>query len=216
MPSTCEALMQRLYGTDIWTGFEAAPDGTDLQGWNGNHPSLARLASTKQDAKVVIDVGVWKGQSTISMAKAMKANGIDGVVIAVDTFLGSPEPWSGEHSKFQRKFGFPDIYTTFLTNTVNSGVTDYVIPVAQTSSTAAKIFASLKITASVIHVDAAHEYREVINDLNDYWELLAPGGFLIGDDYDRFWPGVIEAAGEFSARKKRPLMVEGIKFILQK
>jgi hypothetical protein len=33
----------------------------------------------------------------------------------------------------------------------------------------------------------------------DPWDLLAPGGFLIGDDYDQDWPDVIEAAATSSA-----------------
>ena len=86
----------------------------------------------------MVDVGVWKGQSTINMALAMKSSGMDGCVIAVDTFLGSPEHW--DMKLFDRKNGFPDLYWVFMSNAIPAGAADYIVPVAQTSVTAAHIF----------------------------------------------------------------------------
>jgi Methyltransferase domain len=216
MSSVCDSLMQQLYGANIWNGFEPAFAEAEIQGWNGNHPSLRRLAAMHSPTRIVIDIGVWKGQSTVTMARSMKEGGIDGAVIAIDTFLGSPEHWSFGQVAFARRFGQPDLYQRFLSNVVGAGVQDYVVPMPQTSATAAQILARLGIRAAVIHVDAAHDYREVMNDLTDYWEILEDGGYLIGDDYHRSWPGVVRAAGEFSARVGRPLSVEGIKFVIQK
>jgi hypothetical protein len=86
----------------------------------------------------------------------------------------------------------------------------------QTSSTAAAILRRMEIQPAVIHVDAAHEYREVMNDLVDYWSILQDGGYLIGDDYAETWPGIVKAAGEFSATVGKPLSVEPPKFIIKK
>ncbi|HXO02947.1 MAG TPA: class I SAM-dependent methyltransferase [Stellaceae bacterium] len=209
--------MQKLYGHDIWEGFQPSTTESEIQGWNGDHPSLDRLVSTAgDDRKIVIDVGVWKGQSTITMGHAMRRAGIDGCVIAVDTFLGSPEHWSGPAALFSRVNGLPDLYQTFLSNVRKAGLTRYIVPMPQTSSTAALILARLQITASIVHVDAAHEYEDVMRDAAAYWALLRPGGYLIGDDYHETWPGVVRAAGEFSAKVKRPLTVDAPKWILQK
>ena len=35
------------------------------------------------------------------------------------------------------------------------------------------------------------EGGEFYLDLSFYWDLLAPGGLLVGDDYMWYWPGVI-------------------------
>lgn len=164
----------------------------------------------------MIDVGVWKGQSTITMANAMKRNGIEGCVIAVDTFLGSAEHWAGKIANFRRINGMPDLYTTFLSNVCERELTDYVVPLPQTSATAAAILSSQNIVASLIHLDAAHNYEDVLRDAVAYWELLTPGGYLIGDDYHESWPGVVRAAGEFSATVGRPLGIEGPKWILRR
>jgi predicted O-methyltransferase YrrM len=215
MPELQRIIMQKLYRHDVWDRFtpDAAPG--EVEGWNGSHPSLARLTQARGNATVV-DVGVWKGQSTITMARAMKTAGVDGCVIAVDTFLGSAEHWDTARNLFTRSNGFPNIYQTFLANVHAAGITDYVVPMPQTSVNAAMILRQLRITASVIHVDAAHEYESVLNDAQEYWNILAPGGYLIGDDYHPSWPGVIRAAGELSARLCRPLSIESPKWILQK
>jgi hypothetical protein len=218
MNTVFDELMEKLYGENIWTGFVPHPvEAGVVQGWNGHHPSLARLTSSP-GRKIVVDVGVWKGQSTITMANAMRQHGIDGAVIAVDTFLGSPEHWrDGRSGKlFGMKHGMPDLYQTFMSNVYAAGLTGYVIPMAQTSTTACNILARMKIKPTVVHVDAAHEYVEVLRDIEDYWAIIENLGYLIGDDYLMSWPGVIRAAGEFSAKIRKPLIIETPKFILQK
>jgi hypothetical protein len=217
MPLTCQHIMQLAYGHNVWEGFEPSEVSAEVQGWNGNHPSLDRLiAISSTGGAVVIDVGVWKGQSTITMANAMRRADIDGCVIAVDTFLGSPEHWSGGGALFSRRNGFPDLYRTFLSNVHASGLSDFVVPIPQTASTAAIILKRSAIKAALVHIDAAHEYEDVMRDASAYWSLISPGGYLVGDDYHETWPGVVRAAGEFSAKVGRPLSVEGPKWILQK
>ncbi len=218
MPSVANCVMQRLYRRDIWRDFKPRQNNAEeVQGWNGNHPSLRRLVSSSSSGtNVVVDVGVWKGQSTITMANAMKAAGIDGCVIAVDTFLGSPEHWSMGGDLFERANGRPDLYETFLDNVALANLTDYVVPVPQTSVTAARILRGLGIKAAIVHIDAAHEYEEVIRDAEEYWEILSAGGYLVGDDYDQSWGGVVRAAGVFSAKVGLPLTIEPPKWILRK
>jgi hypothetical protein len=39
---------------------------------------------------------------------------------------------------------------------------------------------------------------------------------MIRDDFDVTWPGVVQAADEFSAKVRKPLTIEPPKFIIQK
>lgn len=216
MPALQRSIMQRLYGQNLWEGFRPArPALPEIEGWNGDHPVLSELATLGPQI-VVIDVGVWKGQSTITMAAAMKRAQLDNCVIAVDTFLGSVEHWSGAEYNFTRRHGMPDLYQTFLENAYHSGVADYVVPLPQTSTTAALILQQLGIAAAAVHIDASHEYADVLRDAEAYWKIVAEGGFLVGDDYNDVWPGVVRAAGEFSARVTRPMIVQSPKWILRK
>ena len=171
---------------------------------------------TDDDALAIKDAQSNLLSRTIEKVIVVRRAGIDGCVIAVDTFLGSPEHWSGPAALFSRVNGLPDLYQTFLSNVRKAGLTRYIVPMPQTSSTAALILARLQITASIVHVDAAHEYEDVMRDAAAYWALLRPGGYLIGDDYHETWSGVVRAAGEFSAKVKRPLTVDAPKWILQK
>ena len=210
-------IMNTLYKSDIWDGFrpEREMDSEIIQGWNGYAPSLKRLVSIPHDSKVVIDVGVWKGQSTITLANAMKAAGINGCVIGVDTFLGSFEHWTMD-TLYRRHHAAPDLYNTFLNNVYYSGLTDYILPLPQSSINAARVLKVHKITASLVHIDEAHEYDEVIADARAYWGLLQPGGLLVGDDYHYTWPGVVKAAAQFSLETAQPLAIEVPKWIIQK
>jgi predicted O-methyltransferase YrrM len=210
------SVMHLLYAHDIWDGFEPHWAEDEVQGWNGEHPSLAHFASTS-GKKVVIDIGVWKGQSTITMAQSMKRNHIDGVVIAIDTFLGSHEHWGGDGATlFGRHHGHPDLYWTFLSNVARAELTDYVVPMPQTSTTAVQILEALNIRASIVHVDAAHEYKEVLRDAQDYWRILEAGGVMIGDDYHESWPGVIRAARDFAQKAGQQLIIDEPKWIVKK
>jgi hypothetical protein len=212
MPELQKKTMQNLYGQDVWEGFVPLANST-LSGWNGDHPSLRRLASLPGD-KLVADVGVWKGQSTINMALAMRDAGIDGCVLAIDTYLGSPEHW--DTIEFSRTNAMPNLFEIFMSNVIHAGVEDYVIPLPQTSVTASMVLKSKGIYPNLVHVDAAHEYEEALRDFQIYYDILSPGGYIIGDDYHETWPGVVRAAGEFSAAIQRPLEIDGVKWIMRK
>jgi hypothetical protein len=216
MPSVQNHVMTQLYGRSVWEGFTPVLSAPDLQGWNGDHPSLDRLTSSATGEKIVADIGTWKGQSTINMALAMKRLGIDGCVIGVDTFLGSPEHWGLEPPLFSRKHGMPDLFLTFMSNVYLLGVSDYIVPLPQTSVTAAAILRKTGIKPSIAHIDAAHEYEEVLRDAEEYFSILSPAGYLIGDDYHISWPGVVRAANEFAAKHVLPMSVEPPKWIVQK
>ena len=213
MPSIQHEIMQQLYGKNIWADFVPGQSQEVVEGWNGIHPSLTRLASIP-GRKCVVDIGVWKGQSTITLANAMKAHEIDGCVISVDTFLGSIE----HHDSLNelRINGRPRLFEVFMTNVYENGVSDYVVPFPQTSITASAILKQRGILADIVHVDAAHEYREVLADCEAFWPIVKPGGYMIGDDYVQGWWGVVKAAGEFSSQLCLPLTIEFPKWILQK
>jgi SAM-dependent methyltransferase len=210
-------LMRRIHGTNIYAGF--TPGLTeDRQGWNSHHPAFEEIIRNLRP-DIVIDVGVWKGTSTILLADLLKRYRVPGAVIGVDTFLGNLEHWdrtSGFAGLMQFRFGRPLLYEQFLSNVVHADAQDRIVPLAQTTTIAAMLLAKIGVQAGLIHIDASHDYEDVLNDARLYWDILAPGGFLIGDDYNQDWPGVIEAADEFAAEKSVPLMNSPPKWIVRK
>jgi hypothetical protein len=91
-PGIRDILIRTLWrDTDPFAGLAAAPEQVDVQGWSGSrHPWLVEAVEETRP-RIVIEIGVRKGASTLHMAEALRRRGIPGVVIAVDTWLGSSE-----------------------------------------------------------------------------------------------------------------------------
>ncbi|HVC60345.1 MAG TPA: class I SAM-dependent methyltransferase [Acetobacteraceae bacterium] len=189
----------------LWHGLDPLVNPTvslppDAQGWNSQHAYLAE-AIDRHRPGVAVEVGVWKGASVLTMARRMRDIGCDGVVIAVDTWLGSSEHWLDPrtHAQIPRLNGLPLLYYVFLNNVIAEGLQDYVLPLPLDSGSACAVLTRLDIRPSVLHVDAAHDYQSVLADLEHWWTLLRPGGTLIADDYAA-WPTVTQAVDHFVAR----------------
>jgi glycosyltransferase involved in cell wall biosynthesis len=171
----------------------------DLQGWNSEHRYLAESIAELKPASV-LEVGVWKGGSTIFMANEIKRLCINSVVIAVDTWLGSSEHWlTSDFSQISFLSGYPALYHKFISNVVRSNVGEYILPMPMDSLNAAKVLKCLGARLTVIHLDGGHDYESVAADLRAWWPLLADGGVLIGDDYfaNGLWPDVKRAFDDF-------------------
>ena len=197
-------LLDRLwYGRDPYLGFTSSM-ARDLQGWNSDHTYLTE-AIDRHRPGVVVEVGVWKGASVLTMARRMRETGCDGVVLAVDTWLGSAEHWLDANLKdlIPQMNGFPQLYFAFMGNVVAEGLQDYVLPLPLDSANACEVLRSRDVRPVLLHVDAAHDYAAVTADLERWWPLLQPGGTLIADDYDatyRVWETVSRAVDDFKAR----------------
>jgi cephalosporin hydroxylase len=82
------------------------------------------------------------------------------------------------------------------------GLGNFVIPLPLDSANAVRMIEKHQVTPSVIHVDGAHDFDAALSDLRRWWPLLAPGGYLICDDYDEkkvIWPAVQRAVEVFLA-----------------
>jgi cephalosporin hydroxylase len=215
--SVAADLMHRIHGENVFSGF--TPEASeDLQGWN-SHPPLFADIFGQHRPRIIFDVGVWKGASTLTFARLLRDNGIDGAVVGIDTFLGSPEHnriGTPGFALIARRNGRPMLYEQFLANVIAHDHASRVVPLPQTSANAAALLAHLGVMADLIHIDAAHDYASVMADARAYWRLLAPGGFLIGDDYHETWPGVVKAAKDFSTEVGCELTVEFPKWIVRK
>jgi hypothetical protein len=125
-----------------------------------------------RDAKLVIEVGTFLGGSAEELFAGMPD---DGHLVTIDTFCG----------------------------TANSGVTDRVPPdkmlnyavgrlwqyqhrmnviIGDSRATAAMFKPGI---ADVVFLDAAHDYGNVVADIDAWRPIVRPGGVLAGHDFDR-------------------------------
>lgn len=213
-----DQLMNRFYDTSPYEGFDPDPHPDDLQGWGWNH-GIFEDAIKAVRPKIIVEVGTWKGATAIRMAEIVKSLGLDTRIICIDTWLGSEEHFLGqgaeERFSLRRTNGFPQLYFTFLGGVVRRGLQDIIIPLATTSTHGAIILDKTNVRPDLIYLDAAHDYRSVQSDLEDYWPLLSDNGILIGDDYIG-WGGVTQAANEFAMKNNVPLVGDVGKFVMCK
>jgi hypothetical protein len=171
----------------------------DLTGWNSQH-SYLRDTIAELRPTLIVEIGVWKGGSTVFMANELKAHALSSVVIAVDTWSGSSEHWTGP-SRADLSFfgGRPNLYHKFLSNVIRAKVGDYVVPLPVDSLNAAQILGASNLKPQMIHLDGGHDYESVMADLRAWWPILAPGGIFIGDDYyiEGAWTMVRKAFDDF-------------------
>lgn len=149
-------------------------------------------------------MGVWKGASALFMASKLREHTIDGVVIAVDTWLGSSEHWLSPERRVDLSHdrGYPKLFDEFSANVVACQLQNHVVPLPLDSGNAAAVVQQTLGRVDMIHLDGAHDYAAVAFDLAKWWPILRPGGVFIGDDYydDGHWPDVKRATDDFLAR----------------
>ena len=170
----------------IWKGSDPLCDlpgnlfQYDLQGWNRQHPYLGHTIATLRPA-VIVEIGVWKGGSTVFMANELKKHALSSVVIAVDTWLGSSDHWMGQFgAELSFMNGYPALYYKFLSNVIRAGIADFLLPLPIDLLNAAEILKSQNVSPAMIHLDAGHDYELVMADLRVWWPILARGGMFMG------------------------------------
>lgn len=78
----------------------------------------------------VIEMGVWRGQTTIALAKYLKNNNIKKKVYACDTFEGLPYDGKASIDPQLKKGECNASINIFWNNVVSAGLEKYVIPIS--------------------------------------------------------------------------------------
>ena len=213
-----KVIRENLYkGIDLYAGFNFDEAKVDMQGWGSDHPILPWTIENLRP-NLIIEVGSWKGRSAINMAKKMESLNMDGEILCVDTWLGSPEHWLGPQDwwdSLRVMNGRPNLYNTFLNNVIANNCEKYITPFPLTSEAAYFVLKKLLVKANMIYIDAGHEYESVIKDIEMYWQLLNDGGVMILDDYIG-WSGVTKAVNEFALKNNIQPFGESGKVVLNK
>jgi len=207
---------------DVYGQFQPLKDAS-LSGWSPGKSFYERLVH-EVHPKLIVEVGVWRGLSLVHLAESLKEIMSGGAVIAVDTWLGAPEFWNRRHTNgafdterdLKWKHGYPQVYYDFLSNIAMHRLKDVVVPLPVPSVIAAQLLREKDILADILHIDAAHEYESVREDIATWFPLLTNHGILLGDDFNEHWPGVVKAACEFAHESKVKVYCSGKKWWIKK
>ena len=213
------ALARAIHATDPYQGFGYAEIPFDGQGWGSDSPAFGTLVERVKPG-LIIEVGTWKGASAMAMAAHLGRLGLaSSKILCVDTWLGALEMWGDQtdpdrFGSLNLKHGYPQLYYQFLANVCHQGMQGMIIPFPLPSITAAQWLSLRGVRAELIYLDGSHEEEDVAADLANYWDLLASGGIMCGDDY--CWTGVKMAVDRFARDRRIPLEHLADKWLLHK
>jgi predicted O-methyltransferase YrrM len=139
----------------------------------------------------VVEIGSWKGRSTIALALGVRGRGA-GRVYAIDPHTGSKE--------HQEVLGRVDTFGDFLHNIKKAGVAEVVEPIQSTSHDASRRFKANSV--HVLFIDGSHEYLDVLRDIEDWAPLLRDGAIVALND--PLYPGVNRALREVVLTRRSP------------
>ncbi|CAF1120572.1 unnamed protein product [Adineta steineri] len=158
------------------------------------HPSLK--------LQFVVEIGSFTGNSALNIGNVLKESYPGSFLLCIDTWLGDLNMWVNkvvwEHLSVSED-GRPTVYYQFLTNIIKQNLTKIVLPASMTSIIGARFLQTYQFHPQVIYLDSAHEQGETLIELSLYWNLLEPGGILIGDDW--VWHSVRCDVKKFSYMK---------------
>lgn len=197
-------VMELLHEKNPYEEFDYKNYQLDKQGWNGEQTIFGELIK-KNRPRLIVEIGTWKGQSAITMAKELKKNNINGKIVCVDTWLGSVEFYTNlnDNERYQQlklKNGYPIVYYQFLANVCHEKLEDYIVPFPVPSIIAARWFKLFNIEPDLIYIDGSHDEHDAYYDIKNYHEILKTGGTLFGDDIH--WAGPRNALLKFCEEKQ--------------
>jgi cephalosporin hydroxylase len=163
-----------------------------------------RQAALARHGAVFVEVGAWKGRSTVFMAVEIIKSGKAISFFTVDHWLGSDA--AHKHDEDLKNGRLFDVFSANI-----APVAHRVEIIQDYSVNAARRFADGSV--DFVYVDAGHKYDDVSSDLAAWWPKVRPGGVMAGDDRcfidpKTKEPSVRRAVEEFFAKHRQDIRIE--------
>ncbi len=181
------------YDKEVADFKEVAPMVNKVEGFlaRGQENALFNIVKQLPKNAVIVEIGSFKGRSTVSMGYA--ARGTDRIIHTIDTFKGNEsDPVS--QSTLNR---FGDYFQVFLKNIRDCGVEAYVEVYRAFSFEVVKQW---NTPIDFIFIDGSHKYEDVKQDIAQWFPFIKPNGIIGLHDVVHTWPGPLQAWNEFKPR----------------
>jgi hypothetical protein len=146
--------------------------------------ALALMPLGPGESGLVVEIGAYRGRTSIFMARALRALGRAATILSIDPFERV------RPDRLNPRGSFP----TYLKQVQSAGLEDVCVPMVAYSQHAAP---AVPDRIGVLVVDGDHHYESVCRDLALYAPKLLPGGLVFVDDYAPAYAGVRKATDEF-------------------
>jgi predicted O-methyltransferase YrrM len=119
----------------------------------------------------VVEIGSWKGKSTVLLARAIQHGPTPRRLYAID-------PHDGQPLKPNR----PPTWDAFRSTLAEHGVSGAVEPMRMRSLEAAPLLGERGVRVAFLYVDGSHAEGDVAADVEAFAPLLVPGALMAFDD----------------------------------
>lgn len=154
---------------------------------------VARRDSNPSGRLNIVEVGSYKGRSTVAMGLTLAAMSRAGTIYSIDPHKGVR---SGRHDRIYRG---EQTYNDFLNNTKRFGLEKFVRCV-RSKATETRI----DVPISLILIDAMHLFKNVNEDFRHFEKSIIRKGIIAFHDYIEEFPGVIEFVNSLMHVKNAP------------
>jgi len=142
---------------------------------------LERLYELAQGKHMAVEIGAWKGRSSVAISSALADNGR---LYCIDPWwddLYSPDSFDVD-DHYGECLDKMTAYHLFRRNIRQMGVDDRIIPLIAASHDIDKYFKDGSL--DVLFLDGDHAEHMILKDLLKWQPKCKPDGVLCGDDYD--------------------------------
>lgn len=143
---------------------------------------LAALREWSRTAKLAVEVGTWTGRSAEAILQGMDDGGTGGILICVDHFMGSPGNMAygrwveDEEGREKIKVAWRQRLQRWQSPRCELWEME--------SFHAANVFRLAEQFADFVFLDGDHLPSALQRDIDLWWPLVRPGGFLCGHDFN--------------------------------
>lgn len=141
----------------------------------------------------IVEVGSYKGRSTVAMGLTLAALSLAGTIYAIDPHEGVR---SGRHDRIYKE---EQTYNDFLNNIKRFGLEKFVRCV-RSKSTETRV----DVPISLILIDAMHLFKYVSEDFRHFEKSIMLKGLIAFHDYREEFPGVVEFVNSLMHAKNAP------------
>jgi hypothetical protein len=135
---------------------------------------MFKIARALPKGSNIVEIGSFKGRSTCCFAFGCR--GRRKHVFAIDTFSGN-----------DTDFILNEFFNDFWNNIKMCGLMDCVTPIRGLSSEVSKTWHK---PIHLLYIDGSHLYENVLEDFEQYYPHVVPGGMVVFHDVQAGFPGV--------------------------
>lgn len=161
--------------------------------WFDYQDVYSEFARDCPDNGHIIEIGSWKGKSSVFMAVEIINSNKQIKFDCIDTWLGTANDQC--HKDIIKNIN-NKLFEVFLQNI--KPVNNIITPIRKTSEEASLLYEDESV--DIIFIDADHSEEAVKKDINLWLPKVKKNGILAGHDYFS-WPGVQKAVNELIGNK---------------